>query len=188
MVQTFGSPASEDQTQGGIRPRLALRGWPALLQMEGSRVIMVGGFEEGAWTRPDVTGEPGPGGLGLVTAPSYSYLRRRGLGSAARRASSSATRESDCDICRQKKQVHPVSAPAPGAGRRRKSALWGLPGSRQRQGRGQGQSAQRSGSGASGPSPGALGQWGWAMRLLEERLVSRLPERGAEGLVERAWL
>ena len=43
MVQTFGSPASEDQTQGGIRPRLALRVWPALLQMEGSRVIMGGG-------------------------------------------------------------------------------------------------------------------------------------------------
>ena len=91
MVQTFGSQASEDQTQGGIRPRLARRGWPALLQMEGSRVILGGGVEEGAWTRPDVTGEPGPSGLGLVTAPSYSYLRRRGLGSAARRASSSAT-------------------------------------------------------------------------------------------------
>lgn len=42
MVQTFGSPASEDQTQGDIRPRLALRGWPALSQMEGSRVIMGG--------------------------------------------------------------------------------------------------------------------------------------------------
>lgn len=42
VVQTFGSPASEDQTQGGIRPRLALWGWPALLQMEGNRVIMEG--------------------------------------------------------------------------------------------------------------------------------------------------
>ena len=120
--------------------------------------------------------------------PFIFLPEKEGVGLSCQESLQFCDRESGCDICRQKKQVHPVSAPAPGAGGRRKSALWGLPGSRQRQGRGQGESAQRSGSGASGPSPGALEQWGWAVRLLEERLVSRLPERGAEGLVERAWL
>lgn len=39
----------------------------------------------------NVTGEPGPSGLALVTAPSVFLPENEGLDSAARRASSSAT-------------------------------------------------------------------------------------------------
>ena len=90
MVQTFGSPASEDPTQGGIRPRLALQGWPALLQMEGSRVIMGVLRKEHGPAQMSLESQ-GPVALGWSLPLQYSYLRRRGLDSAAKRASSSAT-------------------------------------------------------------------------------------------------